>query len=98
MQVAEQGSDAPIVNVRFRGRDLTTRFWPATATSPARFRASVGLEGDARGEAALEVSNAPKALMFVSQNVEPVPAQGLYAPGLLLEFLVHATQRVYSAA
>jgi hypothetical protein len=97
MQVAEHGSDASIVNVRFRGRYLTTRFWPATETLPARFRASIGLEGDERGEAVLEVSNAPAALSLVSRNAEPLPAQGLYAREFLPQFLDYATQRVYRA-
>jgi hypothetical protein len=95
LQVAEHLSDAPVVNVRFRGRYLTTRFYPPTATRPTTFRALLGRDDDTGHESILTVTNDPAGIDFVAQNADPLPAQGQYGPGTLQRFLDVATQRIY---
>lgn len=95
LQVAEHLSDAPVVNIRFRGRYLTTRFYPPTATQPASFRASVGRDDDSGQESTLSVTNGPAGTYFAARNADPLPPEGPYSPGLLQRFLDIATQRIY---
>ena len=95
LQVAEQLSDAPVVNARFRGRYLTTRFYPSTTTQPASFRASVGRDDEPGHESTLTVTNGPAGTGYASRNAEPLSADGPYGAGVLQRFLDIATQRIY---
>ncbi|MGN6519977.1 MAG: protein kinase domain-containing protein [Dokdonella sp.] len=95
LQVAEHLSDAHVVNTRFRGRYLTTRFHPPTATRPASFRASIGRDDDSVHESTLSVTNGPAGTDFAACNADPLPPQGPYSPGVLQRFLDIATQRIY---
>jgi len=95
LQVAEQLSDAPVVNVRFRGRYLRTRFYPSTTTQPASFQASVGRDDESGHESTLTVTNGSVGTRYAALNADPLPADGPYGAGVLQRFLDIATQRIY---
>ncbi|TRO17193.1 hypothetical protein EQ836_01850 [Ectopseudomonas mendocina] len=95
-QVAELESDAPIVNVRFRRRALITRFYPATASVPAYFRASFGSEDDSAHASTLTVRNATEGLCFETVGVKELAPTGMYTSEKLQLFLALATKQQIS--
>jgi len=92
-QVAEQMSDAPVVNSRFRGRHLVTRFYPASLDSPAKFSATVGV--DSLSSLIMRVENQPGGMRYEVVNISSLPASGPYSSEVLLRFLETASLQVF---
>ncbi len=95
-QVAVQESDAPVVNSRFRRIYLTTRFHPSAVESPLRFTAQVGSDFERAGESSLTVVNRIDGMWCEQQLRGGAANSDRYLPSLLKDFLVKATQDVWT--
>ncbi|MDO9711279.1 protein kinase domain-containing protein [Paracraurococcus lichenis] len=93
-QVADQGSDAPALVVRFRRCMFHARYYPTDGKNPVNLTLFLHSEDDAAAASSLSVYNEPHGLRFEKNLRGEVLEAGQYTPGVQDIFLIEATKVV----
>lgn len=96
LQVAENESDAPVLNVRFRGFALNTRFHPAFDENPAYFDAWFGRERGHGASCSFRATNSQAGVTFESKLHSGQSESGPYTDTTLERFLRQSTDVLIS--
>ena len=94
-QVAEHQSDAAVVNVRFRGLWLNTRFHARTDQYPARFAARLYWDRDPNGGASFWVHGHASGLITLAAFHGEEAERRVYEQGCVEAFLFSASVRMF---